>query len=261
MREPRLAKAVDRIVARIGIELLCVGERGIHLEQGVAIGRGGRRGLGRDCRTGARAIFDNNALVETCRQALADQTAQRVGRRADAKRQDQLDRLCRIRLSGSAAHRHDAADQGERRRQSQSGRSGTQATSGAVGAAVDFIAKLQSRKPVELRLDMAPELSKRKVPIYYACVTFFQDDRRMALIDRVIHRLKLRDLRLLNAVVQLKSIAKAAAQLNITAPAVSKAISELEHTVGVRLLDRSRQGIEPTPHGRVLMERSRSRFR
>jgi DNA-binding transcriptional LysR family regulator len=82
----------------------------------------------------------------------------------------------------------------------------------------------------------------------------------MALIDRVIHRLKLRDLRLLNAVVQRKSIAKAAAQLNITAPAVSKAISELEHTVGVRLLDRNRQGIEPTPHGRVLLGRTKVIF-
>jgi DNA-binding transcriptional LysR family regulator len=82
----------------------------------------------------------------------------------------------------------------------------------------------------------------------------------MALIDRVVHRLKLRDLRLLNAVVQSKSIAKAAAQLNITAPAVSKAISELEHTIGVRLLERSRQGIEPTPHGLVLIERSRVLF-
>ncbi|SRR6266540_272674 len=82
----------------------------------------------------------------------------------------------------------------------------------------------------------------------------------MALIDRVVHRLKLRDLRLLNAVVQRKSIAKAAAQLNITPPAVSKAISELEHTVGVRLIDRNRQGIEPTPHGLVLIERTRAIF-
>jgi DNA-binding transcriptional LysR family regulator len=82
----------------------------------------------------------------------------------------------------------------------------------------------------------------------------------MTQIDRVVRRLKLRDLRLLDAVAQRKSIARAAAQLNITPPAVSKAISELERTVGVRLLDRSRQGIEPTPHGRVLIDRARAIF-
>jgi len=76
-----------------------------------------------------------------------------------------------------------------------------------------------------------------------------------SLIDRVSHRLKLRDLRLLDSVVRSKSMARAAAQLNLTQPAVSKAVSELEHVFGVRLLERSRQGIEPTPHGRALLKR------
>ena len=75
----------------------------------------------------------------------------------------------------------------------------------------------------------------------------------MELIDRVSHRLKLRDLRLLDAVVRSKSIARAAVQLNLTQPAVSKALSELEHMLGVRLVDRSRQGVEPTPYGRALL--------
>jgi len=75
----------------------------------------------------------------------------------------------------------------------------------------------------------------------------------MDLVDRVSHRLKLRDLRLLETVVRLKSMAKAAIQLNISQPAVSKAIAELEHVVGVRLLDRSRQGVEPTEYGRALL--------
>lgn len=82
----------------------------------------------------------------------------------------------------------------------------------------------------------------------------------MALIDRVAHRLKLRDLRLLDAVVQWGSMARAAAHLNLTQPAVSKAINELEHTLGVRLLDRSRQGIEPTAHGRALLKRGTAIF-
>jgi DNA-binding transcriptional LysR family regulator len=76
----------------------------------------------------------------------------------------------------------------------------------------------------------------------------------MELIDRVAHRLKLRDLRLLDVVVRSKSMARASAQLNLTQPAISKAISELEHMVGVRLVDRSRQGIEPTQFGRALLK-------
>ena len=76
----------------------------------------------------------------------------------------------------------------------------------------------------------------------------------MELIDRVAHRLKLRDLRLLDTVVRSKSIAKAAVQLNLTQPAVSKALSQLEHMLGVRLVDRSRQGAEPTSYGRALLK-------
>jgi DNA-binding transcriptional LysR family regulator len=76
----------------------------------------------------------------------------------------------------------------------------------------------------------------------------------MSTIDRVAHRLKLRDLRLLDAVVRSKSMARAAVQLHVTQPAVSKAISELEQMLGVRLVDRSRQGIEPTPYGQALLK-------
>ena len=44
-------------------------------------------------------------------------------------------------------------------------------------------------------------------------------------------RLKLRDLHILLAVVQQGSMAKAAADLAISQPAVSKAIADMEHTV------------------------------
>ena len=64
--------------------------------------------------------------------------------------------------------------------------------------------------------------------------------------DRVSRRLKMSDLRMLLAVVQWGSMSKAAAYLNISQSAVSKALGELEHPLGVRLLDRSPQGIEPT---------------
>ena len=73
--------------------------------------------------------------------------------------------------------------------------------------------------------------------------------------DRVRRRLKLRDVDILLAVIQTGSMGKAAGVLNISQPAVSKAIAYLEHTLGVRLLDRSREGVEPTPYGRALIKR------
>ena len=45
----------------------------------------------------------------------------------------------------------------------------------------------------------------------------------MDLVDRVASRLKLRDLRLLDTVVRQGSMAKAAIQLNLSQPAISKA--------------------------------------
>ena len=77
----------------------------------------------------------------------------------------------------------------------------------------------------------------------------------MQWTNRVGRRLKLRDLHILLSVVQRGSMAKAAAELAISQPAVSKAIADMEHAVGLRLLDRSRNGIEPTPYGRVLVKR------
>ena len=76
----------------------------------------------------------------------------------------------------------------------------------------------------------------------------------MTLHDRVGHRLKLRDLRLLLAVAEWGSMAKAAAHLNLTQSGVSKAITELEHTFGVRLFDRTAHGAEPTIYGRALLK-------
>jgi DNA-binding transcriptional LysR family regulator len=72
--------------------------------------------------------------------------------------------------------------------------------------------------------------------------------------ERIGRRLKLRDLHILLAVIQHGSMAKAAAALAISQPAVSKAIADMEHTVGLRLLDRSRNGIEATTYGKALVK-------
>jgi DNA-binding transcriptional LysR family regulator len=74
--------------------------------------------------------------------------------------------------------------------------------------------------------------------------------------DRIDRRLKLRDLRILMAVVQCGTMGKAADGLSISQPVVSKAIADLERSLGVQLLDRSSQGVEPTLYGRALIKRS-----
>jgi DNA-binding transcriptional LysR family regulator len=73
-------------------------------------------------------------------------------------------------------------------------------------------------------------------------------------------RLKLRELQILLSVAQFGSMAKAAAHLATTQPAVSQAIAELEEAVGVRLFDRSTQGVVPTIYGDVLLRRGAESF-
>jgi DNA-binding transcriptional LysR family regulator len=77
---------------------------------------------------------------------------------------------------------------------------------------------------------------------------------------RIGRRLRLRDLHIFFATVQRGSMAKAAQTLGVTQPAVSKVIAELEHTLGVRLLDRGVRGVEPTKYGRALLTRSNAAF-
>src|SRR5687768_17720008 len=76
----------------------------------------------------------------------------------------------------------------------------------------------------------------------------------MNLDDRTLRRLKLSDLRIFHAVVKRGGMAKAATDLNISQPAVSKAIAALEHTLSVRLLERHPQGVDPTIYGRALLK-------
>jgi DNA-binding transcriptional LysR family regulator len=75
-------------------------------------------------------------------------------------------------------------------------------------------------------------------------------------IEQVRRRVRLRDLETLAAVVQAGGMRKAAAGLNLSQPAVSKAIAELEDALGVKLLERGRRGIEPTTFGTALVRRT-----
>ncbi len=78
----------------------------------------------------------------------------------------------------------------------------------------------------------------------------------MNTLEHAAKRVTLRDLRLLLAVARAGSIMKAAGEIGLTQPALSKAIGELERTFGVRLFDRSNRGVNVTPHGEVLLRRA-----
>jgi DNA-binding transcriptional LysR family regulator len=82
----------------------------------------------------------------------------------------------------------------------------------------------------------------------------------MQWADRIGRRLKLRDLHVLFAVMQWGSMAKAAHHLAVSQPVVSAAIAGLEQTLGVRLLDRGRRGVEPTIYGRALLNHGLAAF-
>ncbi|WP_298364827.1 LysR family transcriptional regulator [uncultured Bradyrhizobium sp.] len=72
--------------------------------------------------------------------------------------------------------------------------------------------------------------------------------------DRIGRRIKLRDLHVMLAVAESGSMAKASQKLAISHPVVSKTISDLEQTLGVKLFDRTSQGVEVTNCGAALLK-------
>jgi len=72
--------------------------------------------------------------------------------------------------------------------------------------------------------------------------------------DTAARRLSTRELRTFLAVAQSRSMAKAAKTLATSQPAISKTIADMERALGVRLLDRSPQGVEPTRYGHALVK-------
>ena len=73
--------------------------------------------------------------------------------------------------------------------------------------------------------------------------------------ERIERRLTLHDMRVLMTVVEAGSMGKAAKRLGTSQSAISRAISDLEHALGVRLVDRGPRGIEATSYGRALITR------
>jgi DNA-binding transcriptional LysR family regulator len=77
---------------------------------------------------------------------------------------------------------------------------------------------------------------------------------------RLSRCLTLRDLNVLMTVARCGSMGKAAVRLSISQPAISKAVADMERSLGVRLLDRSTRGVETTIYARALLERSAIAF-
>lgn len=64
--------------------------------------------------------------------------------------------------------------------------------------------------------------------------------------------MELRDLRAYLAVCDAQSFTRAGTQLHMVQSSVSDAVRRLERELGVRLLERRRSGVRPTPEGRAL---------
>ena len=67
-------------------------------------------------------------------------------------------------------------------------------------------------------------------------------------------RIKFRHLDAFIATARAKRLKKAAQQINLSQPAISKTLKELEDILGVTLMTRDRAGVQLTPEGRVFLQ-------
>jgi len=81
----------------------------------------------------------------------------------------------------------------------------------------------------------------------------------MAKLDWYIRaNLKPRHLHLLVALDDFRNIGKVAATLNVTQPAVSKSLAELERGLGIKLFERTARGVHPSIYGECLIRHART---
>jgi DNA-binding transcriptional LysR family regulator len=83
---------------------------------------------------------------------------------------------------------------------------------------------------------------------------------KASLETHIGRRLRFRDLQVFFAVAECGGMAKAAAQLGLTQPAVSEIIAGIESAFAVRLFDRSPHGVDLTIYGRALLKRGLAAF-
>lgn len=78
-----------------------------------------------------------------------------------------------------------------------------------------------------------------------------------AATDHLVRRLRLRHFELLVRLAEAGTTRGAAQRLNLSQPAVSKMLSEIEDAFGARLFERSRQGVRPNAFGTAAMHHAR----
>lgn len=71
-------------------------------------------------------------------------------------------------------------------------------------------------------------------------------------------RLKLRHLQLFVALDEYRNLNRAAGSLNMSQPAASKLLGELEEMLGVELFERQSRGVEPNWYGEVMIRHART---
>jgi len=84
--------------------------------------------------------------------------------------------------------------------------------------------------------------------------------RKIDWDSQIGRRFRLRDLYVFATVAQRGNMAKAAAELGVSQPTVSETVADLEHALGARLFDRSRQGVALTVYGEAFLRRTRAAF-
>jgi LysR family pca operon transcriptional activator len=70
-------------------------------------------------------------------------------------------------------------------------------------------------------------------------------------------RLKLRQMRVVDAIVTHRSLQKAAAALGLSQPALTKTLQELEDMLGTRIFERHARGVEPNRSGEAVVAAAR----
>jgi DNA-binding transcriptional LysR family regulator len=77
------------------------------------------------------------------------------------------------------------------------------------------------------------------------------------LLHNIVSRLRLRHLPLLLALERQRSISRVAAEMNLSQPAVTKALREIEDIFTTPLFTRTRNGLEPTATGTAVLGHAR----
>jgi DNA-binding transcriptional LysR family regulator len=79
-----------------------------------------------------------------------------------------------------------------------------------------------------------------------------------ARLERWITRkFRLRHVELIAELYDCGSILKAARRLSLTQPTLTKALRDVESTLGLKLFERSNRGLEPTPYGEIFARHAR----